>query len=86
MTPDELHKNKVDDCIDMMRSRNSRNFLYQYMSDIGTFVDSFNPDSYIHARYAGMRAAGLQLQEQLKQYAPEEYKQMIKEQHEWQMK
>lgn len=82
MDKDDIHKIQTDECIEMMRHRSSRNFLYRYMSDIGTFVDTFNPDSYIHARYAGMRAAGLQLQEKLKQCAPEEYKLMIKEQHE----
>ena len=50
MTPDEIHKIQTDECIEMMRSRASRNFLYRHMSDISTFVDTFNPDSYIHAR------------------------------------
>lgn len=71
----------ADECVEMMRSRSSRNFLYRYMVDIGTFIDTFNPDPYIHARSAGMRAAGITLREKLKQCAPEEYKQMIKEQH-----
>lgn len=78
---DDQHKINIDECVEMMRSKSSRSFLYRYMSDIGTFVDTFNPDPYIHARYSGQRAAGLQLQEKLKQYAPEEYKQMIKEHH-----
>lgn len=85
MTPEEneeTQKIQVDECVAMMRSRSARNFLYRYLTDIGTFVDTFNPDSYIHARYTGMRAAGLTLQEKLKQCAPEEFKQMIKEQHE----
>ena len=71
----------IDDCVEMMRSSSSRNFLYHHMADLGTFVDTFNPDPYIHARCAGMRAAGLTLQEKLKRCAPEEYKRMIKEQH-----
>ena len=81
MSQDDAQKISVDECVEMMRNRSSRNFLYRHMSDIGTFVDPFNPDPYIHARYAGQRAAGLMLQEKLKQCAPEEYKQMIKEQH-----
>ena len=71
----------ADDCVEMMRSPSSRNFLYQHMADLGTFIDTFSSDPYIHARCAGMRAAGLTLQEKLKRCAPEEYKQMIKEQH-----
>jgi hypothetical protein len=71
----------IDDCVGTMRSQSSRKFLYQHMVDLGTFIDTFNPDPYIHARRAGMRAAGITLQEKLKRCAPEEYKQMIKEQH-----
>lgn len=77
----DQQKINIDECVEMMRSRSSRNFLYRYLSDIGTFIDTFNPDPYIHARYTGQRAAGLLLQQKLKQCAPEEYKQMIKEQH-----
>jgi hypothetical protein len=73
----------VDDCLEMMKSRSARNFLYQHLKDIGTFVDNFNPDPYIHCRYAGQRAAGIMLQEKLKQCAPEQYKQMIREQHDY---
>jgi len=81
MTPDDIQKINADECVEMMRSRSARNFLYRFMSDVGTFVDSFNPDPYIHARYAGQRAAGIMLQQKLKQCAPEQYNQMIKEQH-----
>tara|TARA_R110000850_G_scaffold91270_2_gene193830 strand:+ start:4116 stop:4361 length:246 start_codon:yes stop_codon:yes gene_type:complete len=77
---DQSNINK-DECIEMMKSRSSRNFIYMYMIEIGTFIDNFNPDPYIHSRYAGQRAAGLHLQEKLKQHAPEQYKQMIREQH-----
>lgn len=81
MTPEDIHKIQKAECAEMMKSRSARNFLYRFMTDIGTFVDSFNPDPYIHARYAGQRAAGILLQQKLKQCVPELYNQMIKEQH-----
>lgn len=78
MMKDAAH---ADDCIAMMRTRAARNFMYRHLEGLGTFVDSFHEDPYIHARHSGRRSAGLTLQYDLKRYAPEEYKQMIKEQH-----
>jgi len=70
-----------DNCIQMMRSPQARSFIYQYLNSVNAFVDTFNPDPYIHARTAGMRAAGLVMTQMLKEYAPEEYNLMIREQH-----
>jgi hypothetical protein len=80
LNKDDQLKVNNDECIEMMRSRSARNFLYRHMQTISLDVDTFNPDPYIHARYAGMRAAGILLRETLKRCAPEEYKQMLREQ------
>ena len=80
MTNDQLDINK-DNCVAMMRMPQTRSFMYRHLEQLGTFVDTFNPDPYIHSRQSGVRAAGLMLVETLKQNAPEEYKLMIREQH-----
>jgi hypothetical protein len=41
---EEQTRTIADDCVEMMRSQSSRNFLYQHLNDLGTFVDTFNPD------------------------------------------
>lgn len=74
----EIHK---DNCVAMMRLPQARSFIYKHLQEVGAFVDTFNPDPYIHARSAGMRAAGLILIQTLKHNTPLEYNQMIQEQH-----
>lgn len=65
--------------INMMRDEDSRKFIWKLLQSYGTFNSTFDPDPITHARRAGLRDAGLQLERSLKEHALEDYFKMIRE-------
>ncbi len=63
----------------IMKYEDGRGFIYKHLLMCNVFDSTFNNDSIQHAYQAGKRKAGLQIVDDLKQYAPEYYVKMIQE-------
>lgn len=63
----------------IMRTEGGRDFMFGQLQSCGVFESTFNTDPVQHGYNAGMRDAGLRLERELKEAAPDEYLKMIKE-------
>lgn len=63
----------------MMQHQGIRAFMFKQLSGCGVYESGFNKDTHQHSFNAGMRQAGLQLEQELKEAAPGDYLAMIKE-------
>ncbi len=62
-----------------MKSESGREFMWKHLQLCGVFENMFDSDPITHAYNAGKRQAGLQLDDDLKEFAPGDYIKMIKE-------
>lgn len=79
---EQVNKEQVAESLvisSMMQHQDIRKFLHEYISGCGVYETAFNNDPYQHSFNAGMRAAGLRLERELKENAPGDYIRMIKE-------
>ncbi len=74
-------RNNTDELVvqNTMRTEDGRRFLWDYLQNCGVFATIFAIDTHQHAYSAGMREAGMQLHDNLRDYAPDQYLTMIKE-------
>jgi len=63
----------------IMRTEDGRQYLWEYLQSCGVFANIFANDTHMHAYNAGMREAGLQLHDDLRDYAPDLYLTMIRD-------
>ena len=63
----------------IMRTENGRSFMYRCLHQSGVYGIVFDKDSHQHAFNSGAREHGLWLEAELKEAAPDEYLQMLKE-------
>ena len=63
----------------IMKNEGMREYRWKQLQDAGVFNNIFETDPIKHAYNAGKRQAGLQIETDLKQYAPDLYLKMIKE-------
>lgn len=71
--PDELVIQNV------MRTEQGRDYIWKLLQLADVFENIFEPDPLQHAYRAGARKIGVLIAEELKQYAPDYYIKMIKE-------
>jgi hypothetical protein len=62
-----------------MKFEAGRDFMWKHLQLCGVFENIFDTDTIKHAYNAGKRQAGLQLDSDLKEYAPASYMKMIEE-------
>lgn len=83
MSDNEQQKKKVntDELIvqNLMKDENGRAYMWKHLQECSVFENIFDSDPIEHAYRAGKRQAGLQLVQDLKDYTPVNYTQMIKE-------
>ena len=63
----------------IMKNEGMRNYMWKHLQEAGVFESIFDADSIKHAYNAGKRQHGLVLDDDLRQYAPDDYIKMIKE-------
>jgi len=63
----------------IMKNEDGRAFMWAYLQSCGVFENMFDKDPIQHSYKAGLRAAGLILENKLKTYDPHYYVVMIKE-------
>lgn len=63
----------------LMKNEGMRNYMWKQLQEAGVFENIFDNDPIKHAYNAGKRQNGLVLDSDLKQYAPDMYIKMIKE-------
>ena len=63
----------------IMRTEEGRRYLWEYLQSCGVFANIFAIDTHQHAYNAGMREVGMRLHDDLRDYAPDLYLTMIKE-------
>jgi len=62
-----------------MKFEAGREFMWKHLQQCGLFENIFHTDPIKHAYNAGKRQAGLQIESDLKEYAPASYMKMIEE-------
>jgi len=63
----------------MMKDEYGRRYIWKHLQNMGVFENMFDSDPIQHAYNAGVRSAGLQLDQDLRDYAPGAYVKMIQE-------
>lgn len=63
----------------IMRSADGRMYMYEKLQEFLVFDSTFDHDPIQHAFNAGLRAAGLSFERDLKEYAFDFYTKMLKE-------
>lgn len=63
----------------LMRTPDGRKYMYNKLQGYGVFDNIFDNDPIPHAYQSGKRAAGLELEQDLKEYALEYYLKMLTE-------
>lgn len=63
----------------IMNNQDGRDYMWKCLINMGIYENTFDKDPIKHAYNAGKRQAGLQLEEDLKQYAASQYVKMIQE-------
>lgn len=63
----------------LMRSEDNRAYIWKHLQSCGVFVNIFDNDTIKHAYNSGMRAAGLKLDADIREYEPDYYIKMMKE-------
>ena len=65
--------------INIMKTKDGRDWLYNKLQSCGVFESIFDNDTHKHAYNAGKRKVGVNLNRELKEYAPDNYMKMIEE-------
>jgi len=63
----------------LMKNEGMRNYMWKQLQEAGVFENIFDMDPIKHAYNAGKRQNGLRLDQDLKEYAPDMYIKMMKE-------
>lgn len=63
----------------IMSRDEGREYMWKKLQSYGVFENIFNNDSIQHAYQSGRRAAGLELDADIREHTPAEYLMMIKE-------
>lgn len=63
----------------VMKTKAGRATMCNLLDDFGLWTDTYSNNPHDHARFAGLRGAGIMLENNLKNVTPFEYKQMMKE-------
>lgn len=63
----------------LMKNEGMRNYMWKQLQEAGVFENIFDSDPIKHAYNAGKRQNGLVLDNDLRQYAPDDYIKMVKE-------
>jgi len=79
MSADKKHKSGNLAIENIMRTEDGRDFIWGQLQFCSVFESIFDVDSKQLSYNAGMRDAGLQLEREVKEAAPEYYLKMIKE-------
>ncbi|MCK4710392.1 MAG: hypothetical protein KAU21_17385 [Gammaproteobacteria bacterium] len=63
----------------IMRTADGRDWIWGYLQSCHVFDSIFDADPVKHGYNAGKRSAGLNLERDLKEHAPDDYMKMMKE-------
>jgi len=75
----EKRKLEVADLSCIMQTESGRNVIRRIIEESGYFYDTFDQDAIQHAKRAGKRSVAVWLIEELKQAAPNDFIQLLKE-------
>ncbi len=73
------HSNDVLAVQNIMRTEGGRDFIWGQLVSCGVYESTFNMNTIQSSYNAGLRDAGLRLEREVKEAAPEYYLKMIKE-------
>ncbi len=77
---DQLEQDKRDaDLRAVLATQAGRRLVWRLLNICKVFGDSFDSDTHLHARNAGMRSVGLKLMEEAQRVAPQSYLEMTGE-------
>ena len=81
---DKVSHNKKDDndvlaIQNIMRTEGGRDFIWKHLTSCGTYESTFNMNATQSNYNDGLRDAGLRLEREIKEAAPDDYFKMIKE-------
>lgn len=63
----------------IMRTEAGRSYMWKHLQLCGVYESIFDADTHKHAYRSGLRQAGLQIERDLKEFAPGYYLKMIEE-------
>lgn len=67
--------------MEVMKTRNGRAFIAYTLDSFGLWDDTYSSNANEHARFAGLRGAGIMLENRLKDVTPANYNLMMKEKY-----